>query len=84
MSPKPPVASGKQFVKFLASLGYEVQRQRGSHIRLKRKTSAGSHCVTVPAHGEIARGTLNDIVNSVSLNSQISKEELLERLREYV
>ena len=83
MSPRPPVVSGKQLVKFLSDLGYEVERQRGSHIRLRRKTSSGHHSITVPAHYEIARGTLNDILNSVSLNCQIPKEQLMRDLAQY-
>ncbi len=83
MSPRPPVVSAKQLVKFLNHLGYEIERQRGSHIRLKKKTTSGHHSITVPAHYEIARGTLNDILNTVSLNCQIPKEQLMKDLAEY-
>jgi len=64
-------------------LGYEIERQRGSHIRLKKATSSGRHSITVPAHYEIARGTLNDILNSVALNCQIPKEHLIKDLAEF-
>ena len=84
MSPKPPVVSGKILIKFLSDLGYEVERQRGSHVRLKKKTLAGHHSITIPAHYEIARGTLNDILNSVALNCQISKNTLIKNLAEYI
>lgn len=36
MSPRLPQVSGRDIVKLLVSLGYEVMRQRGSHIRLWR------------------------------------------------
>lgn len=36
MSPLLPQVSGWDVVKLLVSLGYEVMRQRGSHIRLRR------------------------------------------------
>ncbi|MBI3292031.1 MAG: type II toxin-antitoxin system HicA family toxin [Elusimicrobia bacterium] len=82
MSPKLPVVSSRTLVKFLGRLEYEVQRQRGSHIRLKKRTPSGHHSVTVPAHHEIARGTLNDILNSVSIHCQIPKGELINNLEE--
>jgi predicted RNA binding protein YcfA (HicA-like mRNA interferase family) len=64
-------------------LGYEVERQKGSHIRLNKQTASGHHSITVPAHYEIARGTLNDILNSVSLNCQIPKDKLFKDLADY-
>ena len=35
MSPKLPVVSGRQVIRVLEHLGYQVVRQRGSHITLK-------------------------------------------------
>ncbi|MBF0235976.1 MAG: type II toxin-antitoxin system HicA family toxin [Desulfamplus sp.] len=46
MSEKMPVVSGKALISFLKSLGYEVARQRGSHLRLVKSTTAGKHKVT--------------------------------------
>ncbi len=71
-----------QLIKVLHKLGYNVVKQRGSHIKLKKETAAGTHSVTVPQHQEIAKGTLVDILNKVSVWNQISKEELLEMLKE--
>ncbi len=78
--PKLPQVSGSDLVKLLQSLGYEVVRQRGSHIRLKKVTASGEHAITVPAHKVIAKGTLGDILGRVSLWNSISKEELHKRL----
>lgn len=78
--PKLPPTSGTDLVKFLSSLGYETLRQRGSHIRLRKQTPLGQHNLTVPAHRELAKGTLNDILTRVSLWNSIPKEELLRRL----
>ena len=78
--PKLPQASGSDLVKLLVSLGYEVVRQRGSHIRMKKVTASGEHAITVPAHKIIAKGTLGDIIARVSLWNSISKEELHKRL----
>jgi len=79
--PKPPQVSGRDLVKLLQSLGYEVVRQRGSHIRLKKMTAVGEHAITVPAHKVIAKGTLSDIIGRVSLWNNIPREELNRRLR---
>lgn len=79
---KLPIVSSKQLIKLLHKLGYSMVRQRGSHIKLKKDTTAGTHSITVPEHREIAKGTLVDILNKVSVWNQISKEELLEMLAE--
>jgi predicted RNA binding protein YcfA (HicA-like mRNA interferase family) len=79
--PKLPQVSGLQLVRILQSLGYSVIRQRGSHIRLIKVTALGEHAITVPEHKVVAKGTLSDILNKVSLWNNISKEELIRRLR---
>ena len=78
--PKLPQVSGSDLVKLLQSLGYEVVRQRGSHIRLKKITALGEHAITIPAHKVIAKGTLSDIIGRVSLWNNIPREELNRRL----
>jgi len=52
--PKLPHVSGEHTVRALQRLGFEVQRQRGSHIVLRRGAAG---CV-VPNHREIKTGTL--------------------------
>jgi len=50
MSKKLPIISGNKLIRVLNKLGYEIIRQKGSHIRLK-DTSNPSHIpVTVPLH----------------------------------
>ena len=80
--PKLPVVSYKELLKLLTRLGYVVDRQRGSHIRLKKRLPQGQHSITVPAHKEIAKGTLNDILEKVSIYVQTSKERLIELLNQ--
>ncbi len=46
--PKLPVVSGDQLIKLLLKLGYEIVRQRGSHVRLRKTTEVGEHNITVP------------------------------------
>ncbi|CAB3288042.1 YcfA family protein [Methanocaldococcus lauensis] len=78
---KLPVVSGRDLIKFLKKLGYEIVRQRGSHIRLRKETEYGIHNITVPYHEEIAKGTLNAILNDVSKWNNIPKEELIKKLK---
>jgi len=80
VSPKLPQISGQDLVKFIEKLGYQIVRQKGSHIRLRKVTSIGEHNITVPNHKTIAKGTLNDILTRVSLWNNISKEELIKML----
>ncbi len=61
-------------------MGYEIIRQKGSHVRLRKKTQMSEHNITVPKHTEIAKGTLNDILSKVSLWNNIPKEELIKML----
>ncbi len=79
--PKLPQVSGEDVVRLLRLLGYEVVRQRGSHIRLRKTTLLGEHNITVPAHRVIAKGTLSDILNRVSLWNNIPREDLIKRIR---
>ena len=68
--------SGKQLVSFLEKLGYKKVRQKGSHIVFRKTFSYGTHNITVPMHKVIARGTLNNILNKISIWNNISKKEL--------
>ncbi|MBN2517324.1 MAG: type II toxin-antitoxin system HicA family toxin [Candidatus Altiarchaeota archaeon] len=81
MSDKQPVVSGKKLLKLMHSLGYVSIRQRGSHIRLEKKTPIGTHKITIITHEEIAKGTLNDILSKVSLWTHVSKKDLIKMLK---
>lgn len=61
-----PRASGREVVKALARIGYEQDRQRGSHIIL-RQNSYPHRRITVPNHKEIAKGTLRAIIREAGL-----------------
>ncbi len=75
------MVSGKKLIKMLTRLDYEIMRQRGSHVRLRKVTTVGEHKITVPDHKEIAKGTLNDILSKVSLWNGISKDEIIRLLK---
>ena len=61
-----PRISGREAVKALGQIGYEQDRQRGSHIILRQSVHPHRR-VTVPDHREVAKGTLRAIIREVGL-----------------
>lgn len=61
-----PRVSGLEVVKALAKVGYERDRQRGSHIIL-RQTAYPHRRIVVPDHKEVAKGTLRAIIREAGL-----------------
>ena len=78
--PRLPQGSGAELERLLEKLGYTFVRQKGSHARLSLTTRIGTHHVTVPMHPVVAKGTLNDVLNAVSMWTGIPKDELIDRL----
>jgi predicted RNA binding protein YcfA (HicA-like mRNA interferase family) len=66
---KLPVLPAKEIIRILRQAGFEVVRQRGSHIRLKH---ADGRVVTVPSHTgqDIARGLLRKILRDAELTPE--------------
>ncbi len=71
--------TGQQLVKALQVLGYEVTRQRGSHIRITT-TQNGEHHEAVPAHSPIKTGTLAGILKGIAAHHGLTVAELLTRM----
>ena len=63
---KLPLISGKETIKALVKLGYEVDHQTGSHIILRQQQEPHRR-LTVPNHKEIAKGTLRAIIRQAGL-----------------
>ena len=68
--------TGRDLIKALGKLGYEVTRQSGSHIRLTTSRN-GTHHITIPDHRPIKVGTLSGILGDIAVHHQITREELL-------
>jgi predicted RNA binding protein YcfA (HicA-like mRNA interferase family) len=62
---KLPVISGADCVKALGKIGFEVYRQRGSHIVIVPTSPPAQ--TTVPNHKELDRGTLRAIIRQTGL-----------------
>ncbi|MEO3404064.1 type II toxin-antitoxin system HicA family toxin [Mucilaginibacter sp. CAU 1740] len=81
MSPKAPRnVSGKDLIKVLSKYGYAVVRQTGSHIRLSISLNDGIKSITVPNHDPIKLGTLMAIINDVSEQLKINKDDIISKL----
>lgn len=63
---KLPVVSGKETLKALSKIQYEVDHQKGSHIIL-RLNKHPYRRITIPNHKEIAKGTLRAILRECGL-----------------
>jgi predicted RNA binding protein YcfA (HicA-like mRNA interferase family) len=70
-----PRISGREAVQALTKIGYEQDRQRGSHMVLRQADSPHRR-VTVPDHKEIAKGTLRAIIREVGLTVDEFKDLL--------
>ena len=63
---KLPRISGRDAVAAFRKLGYEVDRQRGSHIVLRHPEPPHRRLV-VPDHRELAKGTLRKLIREAGL-----------------
>jgi predicted RNA binding protein YcfA (HicA-like mRNA interferase family) len=63
-----PILSGSQTVKIFEKFGWEISRQRGSHIIMTK--SGEIITISVPNHREIAKGTLRSLIRSANLTTE--------------
>jgi predicted RNA binding protein YcfA (HicA-like mRNA interferase family) len=61
-----PRVSGRNVVQALVKIGYERDRQTGSHIVL-RQIAYPHRRIVVPDHKEVAKGTLRAIIRHAGL-----------------
>jgi predicted RNA binding protein YcfA (HicA-like mRNA interferase family) len=62
--------SGREVVKVLAKIGFEIVGREGSHVRLKRKRGKEALIVIVPMHNELAKGTLKSILKQANMSTE--------------
>lgn len=60
-----PKLSGRDVVKAFAKDGWQLVRQRGSHMILVRDGHMAT--LSVPDHREVAKGTLRSLIRSSGL-----------------
>ena len=72
--PALPVLSGRKAVRVFEKFGWQVARQRGSHIVMVKEGE--NVTLSVPDHREIAKGTLRSLIRC----ARLTVEEFSERL----
>jgi len=65
------VLSGKDVWKILEQNGFQMVRQKGSHIVMQKKIGETTITVPVPNHSEIKIGTLQSIIRQSKLNREL-------------
>ena len=63
-----PVISGKILIRALRKYGFLVERQKGSHVRLKYKSVNKTLKLTIPLHDPLKKGTLNKILKDAGIS----------------
>lgn len=73
--PSLPTLSGRDVVKAFVKAGWQMVRQRGSHMILVKDGHMAT--LSVPDHKEVAKGTLRSLIRS----SGFTGEEFIALLR---
>ena len=68
MTKLPTDLSGQELIRILVRLGFAVQRQRESHVILRRESPFAR--VSVPYHKVLRVGTLRAILNEAGLSAE--------------
>ena len=63
--PPVPILKPREVIKTFERLGWEVARQRGSHIILTREGHPAT--LSVPDHAHVAKGTLRSLIARAGL-----------------
>ena len=75
----PRGVSADRLIAALEHVGYEIIRQRGSHVRL-RHPGPPAHAITVPLHNPLKTGTLHGIFAEVARMRSTTVDSLSELL----
>ena len=73
---KVPSLGFREILRALQRNGFLVVRQRGSHIRLQKRTGTKTIKITIPAHRPVKRSTLAHILK----HAELPLERFLESL----
>ena len=61
-----PTLTGREVVRAFEPAGWQVARQRGSHIILVKEGHIAS--LSVPDHKEVAKGTLRSLIRAAGMS----------------
>jgi predicted RNA binding protein YcfA (HicA-like mRNA interferase family) len=63
-----PTLNGREIIKIFANDGWQMVRQRGSHMILVKEGQMAT--LSVPDHKEVAKGTLRSLIRSSGLTAE--------------
>lgn len=66
--------SGSTLVALLKPLGFVVEKQRGSHIKLVRRLISGQQTLIIPNHSMLDTGTIRAIARQAA--NYLTDEEI--------
>jgi predicted RNA binding protein YcfA (HicA-like mRNA interferase family) len=72
--PKLPVLSGQDVRRVLEFHGFQLVRQRGSHMVMQRADEGGTTTIPVPDHDELRTGTLRSIIRQSGLAVEVFRK----------
>ena len=72
--PPVPILKPQQVIQAFGKLGWEVARQRGSHIILTEPGHIAT--LSVPNHPQVARGTLRSLIAKAGVSIEAFLEAL--------
>ena len=73
--------SGENLARLLRRhYGYQLTRQKGSHMTLTRVDQGAEHNVTIPRHRNVHIGTLSAIISDVADYLERTRDEILREI----
>ena len=69
--------SGKELVKALEKAGFELNGQKGSHVKMKKRLKERAIVTIIPMHKELDTGTLIGVLHQ----AEITREKFMELLK---
>ena len=66
--------SGQEVRRVLESHGFQLVRQRGSHMAMQQVIGGGTITVPVPDHAELRTGTLRSIIRQSGLAVEVFRK----------
>ena len=73
-----PIKSAREVIRAFERLGYQVVRQKGSHVRLRHELDPRRRPLTIPDHKSVKPGLLAKAIKLAGL----TVDEFIELLKE--
>lgn len=65
--PKLLIISGEEAIERFQEIGYEIIRQRGSHVRMYHKINRSKTPLSIPVHKQLGRGLLRKLIRDADI-----------------